>query len=218
MSSNELLVSPQGSDAARARTQDPHHGLHSQTGALPAEHPGRSRNPLVKIAGLAWLEFEKPDLARAERFLTDFGFLVTDRTPQALVLRGTWAGTPGLVIRRGVRARFVGSTFAADAHTDLDRLAHATDARIIPHRGGHAVDRQLTSPHPADRVDEASARPRGSPPRRTTWFPSTSRSIRVSRNVRTASSGVITIGSFSLNDVFSRIGTPVSRPNSRIRR
>ena len=47
------------------RTQgavDPHQSLHSETGGLPGEHPGRSRNPLIKIVALAWLEFEKPDL------------------------------------------------------------------------------------------------------------------------------------------------------------
>jgi hypothetical protein len=76
------------------RAADSHRSLHSDTAGLPGEHPGRSRNPVVKVAGLAWLEFEKPDLARAERFLTDFGLVVADRTPQALVLRGHWAGTP----------------------------------------------------------------------------------------------------------------------------
>src|SRR5579859_2861935 len=68
--------------------EDPHRGLHAQTGARPGEHPGRSGNPLVKVAGLAWLEFEKPDLDRAERFGTDFGFTVADRTPDTLLLRG----------------------------------------------------------------------------------------------------------------------------------
>ena len=56
--------------------QDPHRSLHSETGALPGEHPGRSKNPLIKVAGLAWLEFEKPDLEAAEKFLADFGFTV----------------------------------------------------------------------------------------------------------------------------------------------
>ena len=37
-------------------------------------------------------------------------------------------------------------------------------------------------------------------------------------NVSTACSGVITIGSFSLNDVFSSTGTPVSFSNSSISR
>ena len=81
--------------------EDPHRSLHSETGALPGEHPGRSKNPLVKVAGLAWLEFEKPDLDRAERFGTDFGFTVADRTPQTLLLRGRWAGPASLVVRRG---------------------------------------------------------------------------------------------------------------------
>ena len=86
------------------RAVDPHQSLHSETGGLPGEHPGRSRNPLIKVVGLAWLEFEKPDLARAERFLADFGFTVADRTPEALVLRGHWAGTPSLVVRRGAKS------------------------------------------------------------------------------------------------------------------
>ena len=51
-----------------------HNELHSEQGALPGEHPGRSRNPVIKVADLAWLEFEKPDLDRAEAFARAFGF------------------------------------------------------------------------------------------------------------------------------------------------
>jgi catechol 2,3-dioxygenase-like lactoylglutathione lyase family enzyme len=119
--------------------QDPHRSLHSQTGARPGEHPGRSGNPLVKVAGLAWLEFEKPDLDRAERFYTDFGFTVADRTPEALVLRGRQAGAACLVVRRGPRPRFVAPAFAAAAREDLDRLARGTGGAVAAHRGGHAV-------------------------------------------------------------------------------
>ena len=119
--------------------QDPHRSLHSQTGALPGEHPGRSGNPLVKVAGLAWLEFEKPDLDRAERFYTDFGFTVADRTPEALALRGRQAGAACLVVRRGPRPRFVAPAFAAAAREDLDRLARGTGGTVAAHRGGHAV-------------------------------------------------------------------------------
>ena len=60
------------------------------------------------------------------------------------MLRGHWAGTPGLVVRRGAKSGFVGPAFAADARADLDRLASATDTRVVPHRGGLAVD--LTDP------------------------------------------------------------------------
>src|SRR5271166_3572430 len=119
--------------------QDPHRSLHSQTGGLRGEHPGRSSNPLVKVAGLAWLEFEKPDLDRAERFGTDFGFTVADRTPEMLLLRGRRASAGCLVVRRGPRPRFVGPAFAAAAREDLDRLARGMDGTVTAHWGGHTV-------------------------------------------------------------------------------
>ena len=119
--------------------QDPHRSLHSEAGARPGEHPGRSGNPLVKVAGLAWLEFEKPDLDRAGRFGTDFGFTVADRTPETLVLRGRQAAAACLVVRRGPRARFVGLAFQAAERGDLDRLARGTGGTVAAHQGGHAV-------------------------------------------------------------------------------
>ena len=119
--------------------RDPHRSLHSETGARPGEHSGRSGNPLVKVAGLAWLEFEKPDLDRAERFYADFGFTVADRTPETLLLRGRWASTACLVVRRGPRPRFVGPAFRAAARDDLDRLARGTGGTVTAHWGGHGV-------------------------------------------------------------------------------
>ena len=119
--------------------QDPHRSLHSETGGLRGEHPGRSKDPLVKVAGLAWLEFEKPDLDRAERFGTDFGFTVADRTPDTVLLRGRQAAAACLVIRRGPQARFVGPAFAAAARDDLDRLARGTGGTVTAHWGGHTV-------------------------------------------------------------------------------
>src|ERR1700746_3395941 len=103
--------------------EDPNRSLHSEAGARPGEHPGRSRNPLIKVAGLAWLEFEKPDLEAAERFLADFGFTVADRLPPRLGVRGRQAGTPCLAVHRGPRPRFTGAAFQAAARDDLDRLA-----------------------------------------------------------------------------------------------
>ncbi|MGW0208004.1 VOC family protein [Streptomyces sp. NPDC003233] len=104
----------------------PHEDLHSEQGALRGEHPGRSQNPVIKAADLAWLEFEKPDLDRAEVFARDFGFAIAARTEEALWLRGTFAGPPCMVIRRGHASRFVGPAFRAAERTDLDRLAAAT--------------------------------------------------------------------------------------------
>ena len=128
-----------GSPPPERSGQDPHRLLHSETGALPGEHPGRSGNPLVKVAGLAWLEFEKPDLDRAEQFSTDFGFTVADRTPDTVLLRGLQAGAACLVVRRGPRPRFVGPAFQAAARDDLDRLARGTGGTVTAHWGGHTV-------------------------------------------------------------------------------
>ncbi len=146
--------------------QDPHRSLHSQHGALPGEHPGRSRNPLVKVTGLAWLEFERPDMARAERFAADFGFTVADRTPEALLLRGRWASAACLVIRRGPRARFAGAAFRAAATGDLDRLARGTGGSVKGYLGGRAV--RLTDPsgypvHVVCGVPELTALPERAP-------------------------------------------------------
>jgi len=50
-----------------------HQDLHSERGAEPGDRTDRARNPVIKVEDLAWLEFEKPDLDRAERFARDFG-------------------------------------------------------------------------------------------------------------------------------------------------
>ncbi|MFG2260290.1 VOC family protein [Streptomyces mirabilis] len=114
----------------RADPQTPHQDLHSEQGALRGEHPGRSRNPVIKVADLAWLEFEKPDLDRAEVFARDFGFAVAARTEGELWLRGTFAGSPCMVIRRGRASRFIGPAFRAAERADLDRLARATGGTV----------------------------------------------------------------------------------------
>jgi catechol 2,3-dioxygenase-like lactoylglutathione lyase family enzyme len=131
--------SPAAVPAQPGTGQDPHRSLHSEAGGQPGEHPGRSKNPLIKVAGLAWLEFEKPDLDRAERFGTDFGFTVADRTPQTLLLRGRRASAACLVVRKGTRARFAGPAFRAAARNDLDRLARGAGGTVTAHRGGQAV-------------------------------------------------------------------------------
>ncbi|MFF3885630.1 VOC family protein [Streptomyces sp. NPDC001914] len=126
---------------------DPHRGLHSEDGALRGEHPGRAADPVVKAVDLAWLEFVKPDLDRAETFARDFGFGVAERTPDALYLRGSRSGTHCLVIRRGAGSRFLGPVFQAADAADLERLAAATGrdvTAITEYGGGRAVD--LTDP------------------------------------------------------------------------
>jgi len=107
-----------------------HTGLHSEQGARPGEHPGRARNPIVKVHDLAWVEFQKPDLRRAERFAHAFGFITTTRTDDELHLRGTNPGAPCVIIRKGPRTRFLGPAFQAVEAADLHRLADQTGRRV----------------------------------------------------------------------------------------
>src|SRR5271157_698673 len=109
-----------------------HNGLHSEQGALPGEHPGRSANPVIKVHDVIWLEFEKPDLNKAEAFARAFGFSVALRTDDELHLRGSDPVAPCVLIRRGTRSRFVGPAFVAAEDTDLLRLADATGATVRP--------------------------------------------------------------------------------------
>ena len=107
-----------------------HNDLHSEQGALPAEHPERAKNPTIKVLDLAWLEFVKPDLTASERFAHAFGFTTVSRTADELQLRGTDAGGPCVIVRRGTRSRYLGAAFRAADSTDVVRLADATGARV----------------------------------------------------------------------------------------
>jgi len=130
-----------------AQKVDGHRGLHSERGAVRGEHPGRSRNPIIRIADIAWLEFDKPDLMRAEAFARAFGFGVALRAPAEVHLRGTSAGAPCVILRRGQRTRFTGCALRAADEVDVLRLAEATGAalhRLPESIGGVAV--QLTDP------------------------------------------------------------------------
>jgi catechol 2,3-dioxygenase-like lactoylglutathione lyase family enzyme len=120
-----------------------HRHLHSEHPAMRGDHPGRSRNPVIKVADIAWLEFEKPDLTRAEAFARAFGFQIARHDPGELHLRGTRAGGPCVILRRGPRTRFTGVAFRACDEGDVLRLADKSGAspRPLPESiGGLSVD------------------------------------------------------------------------------
>jgi hypothetical protein len=104
----------------------------NRRGALSSEHPGRSRNPVIKVVDIAWLEFERPDLTAAESFARAFGFHTAQRGPDELQLRGTAAGGPCVVLRRGPQKRFTGVAFRACDEVDVLRLADNLGARVEP--------------------------------------------------------------------------------------
>lgn len=109
-----------------------HSDLHSEHEGLRGEHPGRAKEPVIKVRDLAWLEFEKPDLMRTEAFARAFGFQSVLRTPDELHLRGTQSGAPCLIVRRGQRSRFAGVAFHAADDTDVRRLANKTASSVRP--------------------------------------------------------------------------------------
>ena len=74
----------------------------------PARHP----SPTVKATALAHLIFERPDLAVAEGFLTDFGLKPCAKADSALFLRGSGSAPYCYRIHRADKARFVGFGFS----------------------------------------------------------------------------------------------------------
>jgi hypothetical protein len=120
-----------------------HNGLHSEQGALPGEQRGRSANPVIKVHDVVWLEFEKPDLVKAEAFAHAFGFSTALRTDDELHLRGSDVSAPCVLIRKGPREKFLGPAFVAAEESDLVRLADATGTTVRPlpeSLGGVTVD------------------------------------------------------------------------------
>jgi Trk K+ transport system NAD-binding subunit len=113
------------------RVAGAHTDLHTDQGARQGEHPGRSRDPVIKVHDIAWLEFEKPDLIGAEAFARAFGFSTVARTDDELHLRGTDVGSPCVLIRRGPRSRFVAAAYTAQDQSDVLRLAGAQHAASI---------------------------------------------------------------------------------------
>ena len=124
-------------------TVDAHRDLHSEQGAHRGEHRHRSANPIIKVKDIAWLEFEKPELVRAEAFAHAFGFATALRTDDELRLRGTDSAAPCLIVRKGPRSRFVGCAFTAQDEIDVLTVAEAMGATPTPLPegiGGIAVD------------------------------------------------------------------------------
>jgi len=121
-----------------------------------------------------------------------------------------------------VRLRTCGEAFREHRMRGLEILreeyGHAVRAREAMALVAYELVSLTFKGRMIERAGEQLEQSHRSSARRTTWFPSTSRSIFVFRNVSTACSGVITIGSFSLKDVLRRTGTPVRFSNSLISR
>lgn len=103
---------------------------------LLTPHPARHPSPTVKAVALAYLIFERPDLAEAERFLGDFGLQTSARSADRLYLRGTAAAPYCYRVHLGARARFIGAGFSVALRDDLEKLAALPCASAITEAQG----------------------------------------------------------------------------------
>jgi catechol 2,3-dioxygenase-like lactoylglutathione lyase family enzyme len=85
----------------------------------------------IKVDELAYIRMRAPDLALAERFLTDFGLLVAERAEGALYLRGSDAMRYCYIVEEGP-SHLLGFGFHARSRADLDALAEAEGAPVEP--------------------------------------------------------------------------------------
>jgi len=133
------------------------------TAALTAQHqsaevpesrlpPGIRRLPSPPAVGraveLAFLRWEKRDLAPLARFWRDFGLHVTTQTVDRVLARGTGSSPCIAIASRGTQDRFIGPAFRMADDTSLDRYVRDFGARQLPPEtipgGGQGVE--LTDP------------------------------------------------------------------------
>lgn len=111
---------------------------------LRTHEPSRHAEPTAKASALTHLIFERPDLERAERFLTDFGLLLAKRTHDVLYLRGTASSPYCYRVHRAPNPRFLGAGFAVRSRKELERLSRLDGASHVersehPHGGEHVL-------------------------------------------------------------------------------
>jgi catechol 2,3-dioxygenase-like lactoylglutathione lyase family enzyme len=85
---------------------------------------------LIKVKDLAYVRLRAPDLDPQEEFLTHFGMLRAERTPNALYMRGTDPSHHLHVTEKG-NAAFVGFAYYAASEEDLHRVARAPGASAV---------------------------------------------------------------------------------------
>jgi catechol 2,3-dioxygenase-like lactoylglutathione lyase family enzyme len=97
----------------------------------------------LKATQLAFLRFDKTDLAEAERFWVDFGLITVSRTAEQLTMRSAGPSPAVLVASRARVSRFVGAAFVVPPDTDFERLQAEQGAQPLPTHavpgGGHGV-------------------------------------------------------------------------------
>src|ERR1700722_14624699 len=120
-----------------------------------------------KVSDIAYGRLRSPDLDVAEEFLTRFGLHRTERTADALYMRGTYPNHHIHVTEKG-DSKFVGIAYYVDDEDDLKKLAKAPGASGVENidaRGGGgsrdqrgAPGRQARAAHRTERLSDRRRR------------------------------------------------------------
>jgi hypothetical protein len=84
--------------------------------------------PAIKVTDLAFGRLQAPDLERAEELLSDFGMVRTERTKNALYMRGTGPSLYIHVTELGSEPRYLGAAFSVSGEQDLHKAARLEEA------------------------------------------------------------------------------------------
>lgn len=131
---------------------------------LTTPQPARHAAPTTRAAGLAYAIFDRPDLAKAETYLADFGLRVVSNDGQTMLLRGTGPAPFCYVVQKAAKPRFVGFGLEVETEAELAALARLPGASAVeasPWPGGGRRVR-LTDPS-GFRVDTVLGRAPAAP-------------------------------------------------------
>ena len=98
---------------------------------LTTQQPARHPSPTTRASALAYLAFHRPDLDKAERFLTDFGLRRTERNDDTLYMRGTDTAPFCYIVHRADKPGFAGFGLRVETRDDLQALSRLDGASGI---------------------------------------------------------------------------------------
>jgi hypothetical protein len=98
---------------------------------LSTPQPARHPNPTVKASALAYVIADRPDLAKAEEYLIDFGLRHVANDGKLLFMRGTGPSPYCYVVRKAETPCFVGFGLEVDSAADLEALSRLPGASAI---------------------------------------------------------------------------------------
>jgi catechol 2,3-dioxygenase-like lactoylglutathione lyase family enzyme len=86
---------------------------------------------MTKIADIAYVTYQHPDLDLCERFLTDFGLITVVKTDTALYMRGRGKKQFVYIVEWGKEAKFVSFALEATSESVLHELATLASASTV---------------------------------------------------------------------------------------